>query len=93
MKIIKVGFPQILPENDKSYFAILESVINTIDELSTMEIIKCPDSYTFRIAITSPSSLSPLIKSLNQLHNLLSIRVIFSKSIKSSSSISFKIKL
>ncbi len=93
MRIVRRGFPEILPENDKSYFAMLEGVVNSVDELSTMEIVKGPDSYTFRIAITSPSYLTPLIHLLNEMHNVFSIRVNFSKSIKSSASLSYKIPL
>lgn len=93
MKTILKDFPGVLLENDKAYFATLEGVINTIDELSTLEIRKGIREYIFRISISSPSYLTPLIKELNSLHNMFSIRVQFSKSIKTSSSISYKIFL
>lgn len=93
MRIVYKDIPKVIPENEMAYFSILESCCNTIDELSTIEIRRNIDNYSFRIAITSPSYLSPLVEQLNCLHNLLSIHVDFSKSIKSSSSLSYKIAI
>ena len=83
----------LIPDNDISYFHLLESVINTTDELSTLEVRKNLNSYNFRIAVSAKEYLLGLIEELNNLHNLIGIKVDFSKSIKSSSSISFKINL
>jgi hypothetical protein len=93
MKLIYKDVPKVIPENEMAYFSILESVVNSIDELSTLEIRKNVDNYSFRVAITSPSYLSPLVEQLNHLHNLLRIHVNYSKSIKSSSSLSYKIAI
>lgn len=83
----------LLPDNDRGYISMLEAVINTVDEFSTLEIRRNITDYSFRIAITSQDYLPRLIKELNQLNNLIGIKVDFSKSIRSSSSLAFKINL
>jgi len=82
----------ILLDNDRSYLCLLESVINSVDELSSMEVRKNPNNFSFRIAL-SGNYIPVLIKELNSLHNMMKIRVDFSKSIKSSSTLHFKINL
>lgn len=83
----------LIPDNDNNYFHLLESVINTKDELSTLEIRRNLNSYNFRIAVSAKEYLIGLIEELNNLHNLIGIKVDFSKSMKSTSSVSYKINL
>lgn len=92
MKIILSDFP-VLKENDRTYLLLLEGVINSTDELATLEIRKNPENYSFRISVSSSIYLSPLIKELNTLNNMCGIVVDFSKSIKSSCILFFKINL
>lgn len=84
---------QVLRENDKTYFHILESVINSVDELSILEVRKNRDNYSFRLSISESGYIVPLIRELNAMHNKFNIKVDFSKSIKSSAVINFKINL
>jgi len=84
-------FVTVLPENEKSYFSVLEGLINSVDEFSTLEIRRNLDNYSFRIATSSPIYRSSLIEELNKLHNLFRIKVDFSKSMKTTSTISYKI--
>lgn len=91
MDIHLIDLP-IIRDNDRAYLYLLESVINSVDELSTLEIRKNPDNYSFRISL-SGNYVASLIKELNTLHNMIKIRVDFSKSIKSSSTLHFKINL
>lgn len=81
--------PKIIPDNERQYFNLLEGVLNSADEHSTMEVRRNPGSYLFRIATSSPSYLLPLIEQLNRLHNMLGIKLSYSKSIKNSSAVSF----
>ena len=92
MEIIYHDLP-ILKENDRSYFRMLEAVINSVDELSILDIRRNLENFSFRIAMSSTVYITPLIQELNSLHNMINIKVDFSKSIKSSSSLSFKINL
>lgn len=91
MDITYYDFP-VIRDNDRIYFHLLESVINSIDELSTMEIRRNLEDYSFRIALSDKDYIKALIKELNSFHNLLHLHIIYSKSIKSSTSIAFKIK-
>ena len=93
MIIYYKDIPQVLLDNERAYFKILQASIEAVDELSTMEIRRNPSSYQFRIAISSRNYLNPLVSSLNDLHNLLGISLTYSKSIKSSYALSFKIPL
>ena len=79
-------------ENDKIVTAF-EGVISSIDEHSSMMITKQPESYAFRIAPSLPKYNNMLIEQLINFHNMFGIRLIFSKSIKSSGTIVFKIEI
>lgn len=92
MEIVYHDLP-ILRENDRSYFKVLEAVINSVDELSILEIRRNMENFSFRIAMSSTVYITPLMQELINLHNLFRIKVDFSKSIKSSSSLSYKINL
>ena len=50
MQVNKKFFPQVMQDNEIAYFAHLEGVIASVDELSTLEITKNPLSYHFRLA-------------------------------------------
>jgi hypothetical protein len=93
MQISKKFFPKIMPHNDELYFAHLEGIIDSVDELSTMEITKHPKSYTFRLAPSLPKYTNPLIEELFKFHNQFQIKLNMSKSIKTNAVISFEISL
>lgn len=93
MQVSFKDVPKVMLENEKAYFQLLEAAIESIDECSSLEIRKNPLDYNFRIAISSPDYLNPLVKVLNELHNLMGISLQYSKSIKSSYALSFKINL
>ena len=93
MEIVKKFFPKILSENDANYFAHLEGVISSIDELANVQIIKNPHSYQFRIAPSVPMYTQPLLQELLKFHNLYKIKLNLSKSIRTSSTIFFEIEL
>jgi hypothetical protein len=83
----------ILSENEKIYFAQLKGVIESADELSSLQITKTPSHYNFRIAPSIPKYTNNIINALTQFHNTLGIRLNFSKSIKTTGAINFKINL
>ena len=93
MQISKKFFPKIMPHNDEIYFAHLEGIIDSVDELSTMEIIKHPRSYTFRLAPSLPMYTNPIIDELFKFHNQFQIKLNMSKSIKTNAVIAFEITL
>lgn len=92
MQIIRKGF-KILSENEIAYFNLLEGIINSNDELSSMEIRKNPNNYQFRIAISSPIYIPMLIESLNELHKMLNIHLNYQKSMKKSCNVAFTIDI
>jgi len=93
MQISKKFFPKVMPYNDELYFAHLEGIIDSIDELSTMEIIKHPRSYTFRLAPSLPKYTDAIIEELFKFHNQFQIKLNMSKSIKTNAVIAFEITL
>ena len=93
MQINRKFFPEVINDNEETYFAHLEGIICSIDELSTMEITKNPRSYLFRIAPSMPKYSEMLLKELLKFHNLFQIKLNMSKSIKTSGSIVFEINL
>jgi len=93
MQVNKKFFPQVMQDNEIAYFAHLEGVISSVDELSTLEITKNPLSYHFRLAPSLPKYNEMLLQEILKLHNLFQIKLILSKSIKSSATIVFEINL
>ena len=93
MIIEKKHFPAILSENEMTYFSHLEGVIDSVDELSSMQIVKTSETYNFRIATSHPKYNNVLIEEILKLHNVFKITLDLSKSIKTSGTIVFKIKV
>lgn len=82
-----------MQDNEIAYFAHLEGVISSVDELSILEVTKNPSSYHFRLAASLPKYNNMLLEEILKLHNLFKIRLDLSKSIKSSATIVFEINL
>jgi len=93
MQINKKFFPQVMQDNEIAYFAHLEGIISSVDELSTLEITKNPQSYHFRLAPSLPMYNEMLLEEILKFHNMFKIRLNLSKSIKSSATITFEINL
>ena len=93
MQINKKFFPEVMQDNEIAYFAHLEGIIDSIDELSTLEITKNPNAYHFRLAPSLPKYNELLLEELLKFHNIFQIRLSLSKSIKSSATITFEINL
>jgi hypothetical protein len=93
MQIHKKFFPEVMQDNETMFFAHLEGIIDSVDELSTMEITRKPTAYHFRIAPSLPKYNNLLIEELLKFHNMFGIRMNMSKSIKTSGSIVFEISI
>lgn len=93
MKISKKFFPAVVQDNELAYFAHLQGVIDSVDELSTLEVVKNPNSLHFRLAPSLPKYNELLLEEILKLHNMLQIQLNISKSIKSSATITFEINL
>lgn len=93
MTVSKKFFPEVMPDNEMAYFAHLEGVINSVDELSTLEITKNPHAYHFRLAPSLPKYNEMLLQEILKLHNIFQIKLSLSKSIKTSGTINFEINL
>jgi hypothetical protein len=93
MTVSKRFFPEVMHDNETAYFAHLEGVINSVDELSSLEITKNPHSYHFRLAPSLPKYNDMLLEEILKLHNIFQLKLNLSKSIKSSGTISFEINL
>lgn len=93
MQINKRFFPEVMQDNETMYFAHLQGIIDSVDELSTMEITKKPTAYHFRIATSLPKYNDMLLEEILKFHNMFHIKLNMSKSIKSSATIVFEITL
>lgn len=93
MQIVKKFFPEVMQDNESIFFAQLQGVLESVDELASLEITKKPTAYQFRLAPSLPKYNDLLIKEILIFHNLFGIRLNMSKSIKSSSTIVFQIEL
>ncbi len=93
MQVNKKFFPPVMLDNEELYFAHLEGIIDSVDELSIMEITKTPTSYHFRLAPSLPKYNSMLLEEILKFHNMFQIKLDLSKSIKASATINFQITL
>lgn len=93
MQVEKRFFPKIMSDNDEIYFSHLEGIIDSVDELCSMEVVKHPKNYSFRIAPSLPMYTNMLIEELFKFHNRFQIKLNMSKSIKTNAIISFEIDL
>ena len=93
MNISKRFFPEVMPDNELAYFSHLQGLIDSVDELASLEITKNPHSYHFRLAPSVPMYNEMLLQELLKFHNLFGIRLMLSKSIKSSATIVFEIEI
>jgi hypothetical protein len=90
---VRKGFLRVLTDNEDTYFRHLNGIIDSVDELSTLEITKTPHSYHFRLAPSLPMYNEMLLEEILKFHNMFKIRLNLSKSIKSSATITFEINL
>ena len=62
MQVNRKFFPQRMQDNDETFIASLLGVIESIDELCSVEITKKPIAYHFRIAASVPKYNNMLIE-------------------------------
>ena len=93
MEINRKHFPRVMQDNDEIFLAHLEGVISSVDELCSLEITKSLESYRFRIACSLPKYNNMVIEEILKFCNLFHIRLDMSKSIKTTSVITFEINL
>ena len=93
MEINRKHFPKVMQDNDEIFLAHFEGIVSSIDELCSLEITKSLDSYRFRIAASLPIYNNMLIEEILKFCNMFNIRIDMSKSIKTSSVITFEITL
>jgi len=84
-------FPSINLDNDEVFFQHLIAIVDSVDELCSIEITKLSNSYRIRIAPSIPVYNNMLIEEILKFCNLFKIRIDMSKSIKTSSVLSFNI--
>jgi hypothetical protein len=80
-------------DNDIKYYDYLGGYIDSIDPISNLLVNKTDTKVSFRLTPSHPRLLLPLLTAIKELHTKFGIQVEFSKSIKSSNSISFTITL
>lgn len=85
------GLPSILPDNDSSYFNLLRATIDSMDPAASMSITKGSTGYVFRLLPSGSIYIDGLIRQLTEMNTLMGIQLEFSKSVKSSSVISWKL--
>ena len=93
MQVNRRFFPNRMQDNDEVFLAHFEGICSSVDELCSLEITKLSNSYRFRIAASHPMYNNMLIEEILKFCNMFKIRVDMSKSIKTSSVITFEITL
>jgi hypothetical protein len=91
--LVERNFKIIIPDNDEKYFNLLEGVVQSVDEYGVITINRAPKGYNFRIVPSDATYINNIIKELTKLHNILKIKLLFSKSIKNSACVNFSINI
>ena len=85
-------FEEVVPDNENVYYSYLIGIIESVDELSSVEITNNINGPHIRIAPSLPKYSNLLLEEIIKLHNVFHIHLDLSKSIKSSGgTISFEI--
>jgi len=92
MEVLRKGI-DIIPDNEDIFISHLLSIIESSDELCSIQISKVKNSYRFRIAPSIPKYTNHIIKEITKFSTLFEVRLDISKSIKSTGIISFSINL
>lgn len=93
MQVVRKDFLTIIPDNEDIFFAQLEGLLESVDELALVQITRLSKYYNVRISPSIPKYNNLLISEIIDFHNMFGIRVEFSKSIKSTGVIIFNIYL
>lgn len=87
------GLSGIIPDNDSSYFSLLRGIIDGVDPGASMNIVKGTTGYIFRLVPSTTVYIDTLIHQLTEINTLMGIHLEFSKSVKSSSVIHWKVEI
>ena len=93
MEVSRRYFPRILLDNEAVYFQHLCGVVDSVDELSCMEITRTTHGYSFRISPSVPRYAQSILHEILKLNTIYGINLDLSKSIRTTSVISFNIEL
>jgi len=86
------GFTSISSDNDENYIQQLIAIIESVDELASISISKSVYDIKVRIAPSVPKYINSIIHEMTKFNNLFGIKLSLSKSIKTSSVITFNIE-
>lgn len=89
MILSRQQFPSVIPDNEEAYLKYLEATINSVDPFSSTEVTHKPTGYLVRIAPSVPEYLTLLLHEIKVFHSHLGIQVEFSKSIKTSTTLTY----
>lgn len=86
-----LNFPKVLSENEETYFRYLEGVVGSVDTDANIQVINRSEGISVRISPGSMQNFQVILQEVKKFHNLLGIRVSFSKSMKAGNNIYYTI--
>lgn len=93
MEVHRRDFPTLLLDNDEVFLDHLCGVIESVDELASVEITKSSNKFHFRIAPSIAKYMEPILYEVLKFSNMFSIHLDLSKSMKVSSTVTFEINI
>ena len=93
MKITKEGFPPIIDDNEVAYYNMLQSMVEAADSEALGHLQRTPDSVIIRITPSKNDLYSIILLVVKEINTIFGLVVEFSKSIKTSKNIVFRIKI
>jgi len=93
MEVHRKDFPSITLDNDEVYLTHLCAIVESIDELCSMEITKKEKCMHFRIAPSTYKYMEPILYAVLNFNNMFGIKLDLSKSMKASSTVTFDVEI
>lgn len=93
MTINRLGFPSIIPDNDTLYIDFISTALTHADPEAIITIDKRDASMRVTISPSLKDFKQHVIDNILNAHRLLKLKVIFSKSLAISKSVSYIVEL
>jgi len=92
-EVVRKGFPKIILDNEEVFLQHLYGIIDSVDELSTVQITRSPFKINFRIAPSVPRYAQMILREILKLNTIYGITLDLSKSMRTTSTIAFSIEM
>ncbi len=89
MTIIRLGIPEVMPDNDVQYMTFIQRVIQRVDDAAEVTIVRGLRTYAYNIIPSDPGFKNALVNELRIANDALNVPVEFSRTMNLSQAIHY----